>query len=171
MEGSSTSEMSYQQKLIALYKEDINPALQNLVKIVMPYLTFTNICLAKAIYSIIVSLFICIYCSNSLHTWPYAIMFANSVITGCIYSGLILGIILKSMDFMLSLKIKDFKLSLKSEDFMLPVEVSLAMAVASYVAIIFVSYLTGAAIPFITRLGVILRMLGNVAELIMIKTR
>ena len=160
MEGSSTSEMSYQQKLIGLCKEDINPALQNFIKIVMPYLTFTNICLAKAIYYIIVSLFICIYCSNSLHTWPYAIMFANSVITCYIYSGLILGIILKNGLI--------FGIILKNEGFMFPVKTSLAIAAASYLAIIIYSYLTGVAVPFMVRLGVILKMIGNVVELTII---
>ena len=150
MESTSTSEMSYQQKLIAVYKEDIKPVLQKISNQVVPYLTYTNICLAKAIYSIVVSLFICIYCSNSLHTWPYAIMFANSVITGYIYSGLILGIILKN------------------DGFMLPVKTSLAMAAASYLAIIIYSYLTGVAVPFMVRLGVILKMIGNVVELMTI---
>ena len=135
-----------------VYEEDLKPRFQKNYNDIKPYLTLTNICLAKAVYSIIISVFICLHISNHLHTWPYAIMFANSVITICIYSWLILGIILKS------------------KDFMLPVEASLAMAVASYVAIIFVSYLTGAAVPFITRLDVILRMLGKGAELIIINT-
>ena len=157
MEGN-TSELQHNlmSNLMIVYEEDLKPRFQKIqkkYKDIKPYLTLTNICLAKAVYSIIISVFICLHISNHLHTWPYAIMFANSVITICIYSWLILGIILKS------------------KDFMLPVEVSLAMAVTSYIAIIVVSYLTGAAIPFITRLDVILRMLGNVAELIIIKTR
>merc|ERR550519_1159973 len=105
------------QKLMIVYEEDLKPRFQKNYNDIKPYLTLTNICLAKAVYSIIISVFICLHISNHLHTWPYAVMFANSVITICIYSLLILDIILKSMDFTMSLKIKDFMLSLKSQDF------------------------------------------------------